>query len=148
MSHLFIHTVIIIYQHRGDCLHPLDYHLRSSVSDSNNTSALLLFSATDSDIHSAPTSNNLRVLPFSLAQLKSSIQVDVMKSSASPLTSANFTIFLPHTVRAQSDEGAGADISWGGLSLALILCQGHRHMQLHPAGRSCTGCREHCLFIH
>lgn len=101
MSHHFIHTVIIINQHRGDCLHPLDYHLRSTVSDSNNTSALLL------------------ILTYTLHQpasqgatlLKSSIQVDVMKSSASPLTSANLTIFLPHTVRAQAGEGAGADTS-------------------------------------
>lgn len=147
MSHHFIHTVIIIDQHRDDCLHPLDYHLRSTVSDSSNTSVLLLFCATDSDIHPASTTN-LRVQPLFLAQLKSSIQMDVVKSSASPLTSANLTIFLPHTVRAQADEGAGADASWGGLSPALILCQGHRHMQLHPAGRSCTGCREHCLFIH
>lgn len=30
----------------------------------------------------------------------------------------------------------------------LRLCQGHRRMLLHPAGRSCTGCREYFLSIH
>lgn len=54
---------------------------------------------------------------------------------------------MPHTVREKAVTSRGAVTSWGGSSPALILGQSHRHMLLHPAGRSWIWCREQLLIV-
>lgn len=59
------------------------------------------------------------------------------------------TAVLPLAVLSRGRWGRrGLSPAEGCLSPPLILCQAHRHMLLHPAGRSCTRSRVHCLSVH
>lgn len=54
----------------------------------------------------------------------------------------------PRSAEPRPLRARGLSPAEGCLSPPLILCQDHRHMLLHPAGRSCTRSRVHCLSIH
>lgn len=128
--------------------HQPDYHLHSPISESRDTSVLMLLFCESPN------------LCYRLSQKACTYQRWSAVLMVFCSTGCDYEFLFQYWVLlnkpssyptqrwAEAVKGTGAVTSWGCLSPALILCQAHRHMLLHPAGRSCTGCREHSRSIH